>query len=1032
MSLPSIAVRRPVAVAMFVLATAVIGTVSVLRMPVSLLPDVAYPRLVVWTVIPEVGPAEVERYVTEPVEAALSAVPGITAIESVSSEGQSTVSVRFPWGTDMEFARLHVRERLDNLAVTLPQGAERPVILRTDPGAEPILIAGATASGSADTDPIAGRPAIDMREVERLAETVFRRRLEQLDGVGRVAVVGGTEREIRVEVDPARLEAHGLSVEDVAVALEAANASAPGGTIRRGRHRYALRALGEFVSLEDVERVVASRGSGGATVRVADVATVADTVTERDGAVYLNGRPAIGLVIYKESGANTVSATRQVESTFAEIERHHPAIELATVTSQAGFITAAIGNVVWSLVLGGLLACLILFPFLGDLRWPGVLGLAIPISVVGAFILLHLSGVALDIMSLGGLALGVGMLVDGSIVVLENVFRHREDGAAPEVAAVRGAEEVQGAIVASTLTTIAVFGPIVFVEGLAGALLGEFALAVAFSMLGSLVVALTVLPVLAARLESRDPAPPGTRRAGRWLVSFHRGFGRVASAYERLLSLALDRPRRVFAWTGGALGAAIAIALFLPRDILPDVDQRSFTARLAMDAGTPLERTETLALELDRWLRRQPEVEAVQTRTGRASATEVGETGERGLNTAVLDVRLENAGSSTGTVMERLRGAFEHLPAGSLGLEAGRATELGTVMGTAEADLAVEIRGSDLEALRRVAREVTGRLSRLPLAAVVGSEVEAGHPEIRIALDRDAVARHGLEVRTVVAALIDRTRGRMATRFVDFDRHVPVVVRVDDEERRDLDRILAGVVEGVPLGLLLEVDRATGPTAIRREGQERIVRVPVDLVAGELGGAIGAVRSAVAGVDLPEGVRLQIGGGSTELERSFRELGLALLLALFLIYMILAAQFDSLVLPVVVLLAVPLALIGAILLLALTGYGLDTMSLIGIVVLTGIAVNNAIVMVDFIVRSRAGGMSLRLAIEEAGRARLRPILMTSSTTILGLLPMALGLGSGAELRAPLAVAVIGGMVTSTVLVLLVIPVAYRWIAGWRS
>jgi HAE1 family hydrophobic/amphiphilic exporter-1 len=283
-----------------------------------------------------------------------------------------------------------------------------------------------------------------------------------------------------------------------------------------------------------------------------------------------------------------------------------------------------------------------------------------------------------------------------------------------------------------------------------------------------------------------------------------------------------------------------------------------------------------------------------------------------------------------------------------------------------------------------------------------------------------------------VAALIDRTRGRMATRFVDFDRHVPVVVRVDDEERRDLDRILAGSVEGIPLGLLLEVDRTTGPTAIRREGQERIVRVLVDLVAGDLGGAIGAVRNAVAGMNLPEGVRLQIGGGSTELGRSFRELGLALLLAFLLIYMILAAQFDSLVLPMVVLLAGPLALIGAILLLALTGYGLDTMSLIGIVVLTGIAVNNAIVMVDFIVRSRAGGMSLRPAIEEAGRARLRPILMTSSTTILGLLPMALGLGSGAELRAPLAVAVIGGMVTSTVLVLLVVPVAYQWIAGGRS
>ena len=1032
MSLPAFAVRRPVAVAMFVLGTTVIGMVSVFRMPVSLLPDVAYPRLVVWTIVPGVGPTEVERHVTEPVEAALSVIPGVAAIQSVSSDGQSTVTVRFPWGTDMEFARLHVRERLDNLAGSLPQAAERPTILRTDPGAEPILIAAAAAVLPAADGSKRWRPAPAMAEIQNLAETVFRRRLEQLEGVGRVAVVGGPAREIRVEVDPDRLDARGLSVEDVAVALESANASAPGGTLRRGRHRYALRALGELASIEDVEHVVAARGKDGTTVRVADVATVADTVTERDGAVYLNGRPAVGLVVYKESGANTVSAARQVESTFAELNRQHPGIRLVTVTSQAEFITAAIGSVLWTLVLGGLFAGLVLFPFLKDPRWPGALALAIPISVAGALVLLHAAGVSLDIMSLGGLALGVGMLVDGSIVVLENVFRHREEGLPAEVAAVRGAEEVQAAIVASTLTTIAVFAPIVFVDGPAGALFKELALAVAFSLLASLVVALTVLPALAARLGAMETGATGRCPFGRWLASFERSFTHMASAYDDLLSGALDRPRQVLVLTGGALGATIAVALFLPRNVLPEVDQGSFTARLVLAPGTPLERTEALALEMDRWLRGQPEVEAVQARVGRASATEVGEIEERGLDTAVLDVRLGRKRSSTGAVMERLREAFEDLPPGSLELEASGATELGTVLGTGEADLAVEIRGSDPEALRRGAREVAGRLARLALAADLGSDVERGHPEIRIALDRDAVARHGLDVRTVVAALVDRTQGRIATGFTDFDRRVPVVVRVGDRERSDLDRIMAASVEGVPLGLLLEVDETNGPTAIHREGQERIARVTAGPVGGDLARATNEVRRAVQGVALPEGVRLQVGGGSAELRRSFRELGLAFLLALFLIYMILAAQFDSLVLPLVVLLAVPLAMIGGVLLLALTGNGLDTMSLIGIVVLSGIAVNSAIVMVDFIFRARARGMSPRPAIEEAGRARLRPILMTSSTTILGLLPMALGLGSGAELRAPLALAVIGGMLTSTALVLVVVPVCCLRLAGGRA
>ncbi|MGH7558045.1 MAG: efflux RND transporter permease subunit, partial [Gemmatimonadota bacterium] len=362
MSLPGLAVRRPIAVAMFFLALAVIGAVSLFRMPVALLPEVSYPRLVVWTTVPDVAPAEVERYVTEPIEAALSAVPGVLAIESISREGQSFVTVRFPWGTDMEFAQLHVRERLDNLAGTLPQGAERPTILRVDPGAEPIMIASATAAmlpaGSQATAETG--QTVTLRQIERLAETVFRRRLEQLEGVGRVAVVGGAEREIRVDVDPARLEAHGLSIEDVALALDRANASAPGGTIRRGRHRYALRALGELTTLEEVAEVVLARGPEGGTVTVGDVATVADSVAEREAAAYLDGRPTIGLLVYKESGANTVTASGRVEETFAELERQFPGIELATVTAQAGFITAAIGNVVWALVLGGLFAYLVL------------------------------------------------------------------------------------------------------------------------------------------------------------------------------------------------------------------------------------------------------------------------------------------------------------------------------------------------------------------------------------------------------------------------------------------------------------------------------------------------------------------------------------------------------------------------------------------------------------------------------------------------------------------------------------------------
>jgi HAE1 family hydrophobic/amphiphilic exporter-1 len=1019
MSLPRFAVRRPVAVSMAFVLVVLLGIVSLLRMPVALLPDVAFPRLVVWTAVPETGPSQVEKFVTEPIEETLATVPGVRSIESISREGQSLVTLTFPWGTDMEFAQLHVRERLDQVAMGLQMAAERPTILRVDPGAEPILVASATPSP---------RGGATLADIQTLAATVFRRRLEQLDGVARAAVVGIDEREMLVEVDPARLESHGLSIDDVARALDQASASAPGGTIRRGRYRYAVRALGELAGRTEVAAVVVGHGTGGGTILVSNVATVRDTIAERESAAYFDGRPSVGLLLFKESGSNTVAAAERAVETLEDLETHHRGVELDVVTNQATFVTAAIQNVVAALVLGGLLAFLVLFPFLRDPRWPTSIAVAIPISVVGTFAFLDATGVSLNVMSLGGLALGVGLLVDNSIVVLENVFRHREQGLAAAAAAALGAEEVQGAITASTLTTVAVFGPIVYVEGLAGALFGELALAVAFSLFVSLAVALTLLPAMAARFGAADRVARLRGRLGGALEGFEHAFASFTASYERALGRALDHRREVLGATGAALLLAVLVATILPRDVLPEVDQRAFTARIELPPGTPLEETERTALAMDRWLRARDEVAAVLTRIGRASAVEVEEAQARGRNSAELDVRLRRHGGSTREVMEQVRAAFADLPPGALVLETGAATEIGKVLGTAEPDVSVEIRGASLDTLQAVADEVTRRLARMDRLADVGTTLEGGHPEVRISLDRDAIARHGLEVEQVVRELVDRTRGRVATELAEFDREVPVVVRQSAAERRDLDRILAGTVEGVPLRFLVEVEETAAPTAIERENQRRVVRVTADVAHGSLSGAIEGVEEAVEDLSPPLGVEFAVGGGSDELRRSLRGLTLAFLLALVLVFLILAAQFESLVQPLVVLLAVPLALVGAVFALALTLNGLDTMSGIGIVVLVGIAVNDAIIKVDFINRARADGLSVRVAILEAGRARLRPIVMTSVTTVLGLLPLALGIGSGGELYSPLAIAVIGGMITSTALTLIVVPILYSLVA----
>ena len=506
MSLPRLSIRRPVAVAMGFVAVVMLGVLSITRLPIDLLPDVAYPKLVVYTSYPDVAPAEVERFVTEPIERQVSAVPGVERVESVSREGVSLVTLRFGWGTDMDFAALNVREKLDVLRNAegggLPETSERPLVLRTDPTSEPIMAVSVT-----------GRE--DLWSLKELAESVIKRRFEQVDGIAQAAVVGGLEREIRVEVNPQLLDSYGVTIEQVSAALDAANQNAPGGTIRRGRYRYTLRTLGEFRDVAEIGGVVVARqtggqgqagqgqggeaGGGAGTVLVRDIAIVADGFRERESITRHDGREAVGLLLFKESGANTVRVTETVEAVMAQLRRQYPDVTMAVATSQATFISDSIANVVQEVVIGGILAFLVLFLFLRDVRVPVAIAVVIPISLITTFALFDAAGVSINIMSLGGLALGVGLLMDNSIVVVENIFRQRELGLGPVEAATVGTEEVQRAITASTLTTIAVFGPIVYVEGMAGELFGSLSLAVAFALGSSVLVAITLLPMLAAR-----------------------------------------------------------------------------------------------------------------------------------------------------------------------------------------------------------------------------------------------------------------------------------------------------------------------------------------------------------------------------------------------------------------------------------------------------------------------------------------------------------------------------------------------------
>jgi hydrophobic/amphiphilic exporter-1 (mainly G- bacteria), HAE1 family len=1077
MPLSRLAVRRPVAVSMFFLAVVLLGVISFTRLPVDLLPDVSYPRLVIYTSYPEVAPAEMERQITEPIERQVASVPGVEKVTSTSRDGVSLVTLRFGWGMDMDFAMLNTRERLDNVRGSLPEGAARPQILRVDPESEPVMVVS-----------VAGD---DLWETKELAENVFRRRLEQLDGVAQASVAGGLDREILVEVDPERLEAFDLSIDEVARALDAANHQSTGGTILEGRARYPLRTLGEFRTTAEMEEVVVARrvladGRGG-VVRVRDVGRVVDGFADRESLARYNGRESVGLLVFKESGANTVQVARLVEEVLALLREDFPEVTLDVAHSQAGFISDSIDSVVSALILGGILAFLVLFLFLRQPRYPVAVALAIPISVVGTFALMDAFGVSLNIMSLGGLALGVGMLVDNSIIVLENIFRHREEGAEAMEGAGRGAREVAGAITAATLTTIAVFLPIIYVEGVAGELFRDLSLTVAFSLLASLLVALTLLPTMAARFrldEAAEVPGPGTlspgprphgagatvwwtlrilfrlpfwllrgvwavarelgrfwwgglRRLGRALFSrpltaFDRGFDRFTRRYHGALEWALDHRFAVLGMAFLALAATLGGALALDRDLLPRVDQGAFEVRLELAEGTALARTDQVARAVEDVLLGDDDVEAVFGHVGRDVRQFASSEDPSGLHTAVLQVRLRE-GAATPPVLERVREPLVRAaPEAVVTVQTGQATALGQLLGGSDADIALRLRGEDLESAMEHAEVLVERLAAADRITNLRVGTERGHPQFAVEILREETSRFGLQPREVADAVEHGMRGRLATEFIAFDRKVPVVVRLPDELRYDRGTLERLSVAGVPLREVIRVERTVGPAEIRREDQGRVVTVLADVRTGGLDGAIAQVETVLAGIAPPPGIRVEVGGENEEMRRSFRDLAFAFGLALVLVFMILAAQFESFVHPFTILAAVPLALIGALLALLLTGQGLNTMSLIGMVILVGIVVNDSIVKVDFIVQARERGRGLREAVVEAGLIRLRPIVMTTVTTVLGLTPMALGIGRGSDLRAPLAIAVIGGLIVATLLTLIVVPVLFSVVEELRT
>jgi HAE1 family hydrophobic/amphiphilic exporter-1 len=1044
------AIRRRVTIVMCTVAIALFGIVSLSRLKLNLLPDLSYPTLTIRTELPGAAPLELETLVTRPVEEAVSIIRNVREVRSVSRAGQSDVTLEFVWGTDMDLAGIDVREKLDLLQ--LPLEAKRPLLLRFDPSSEPVMRLAFLDEGATGREGSVDR----LKALRRLAEDRLKPDLEAVEGSAAVKVSGGYEDEVQVFVDQQKLAQLGLSIDTVTRRIRAENVNLSGGRLEQGAQRFLVRTLNEFVTIEQMANaIIATRD--GQPVYLKDVATVTRGYKDREAITRVNGKEAIELAVYKEGDANTVQLAQGIRDRIKVMEKNLPeGTSIRTVYDQSTFIAAAIGEVKSAALIGGLLAILVLYAFLRDARTTMIAGIAIPVSVLGTFVLMYAFKLSLNIMSLGGIALAVGMLVDNAVVVLESIVRHQERGVERAEAARRGTAEVAMAVTAATLTSVAVFFPMVFITGVAGQLFKDQSLTVTFALAFSLVVALTLVPMLAAGRTRHvavpaDAAPArAPRRIDTWLRSAAGAIGRASGWVSRFLALILSPLVRgaqaVYGWAasrypgairwalahpGRTIGSAVALFVFtllviaprLGTELIPQMSQGEFNVDLRLPPGTPLEQTDHSVHD----------TQIASSKLGNvALAYAVAGTGNRldanpvdaGENTGRLSITLQKGAGRADeeAAMAQMRRGLDNQPGVQYRFSRPALFSMST-------PLEVVVSGYDLDRLRVAAEQVRAKMVADDRFADVKSTVEAGNPEIQIVFDQERASQLGLVVRDIADRVVNSVRGEVATRYKLRDKQIDVLVRSVDTRAASIEEVRNLIVNPgseypVTLSAVADVKLAVGPAEVRRLGQERVAVISANLAHGDLGTAVATLGKIVKEVQLPVGTTAFLSGQSSEMKDSFRSLQFVLVLAIFLVYLVMASTFESLIHPFVILLTIPLAVVGAVWAMWLTGTTVNVVAYIGVIMLAGIVVNQSIVLIEAVNQARERGMPKHEAIVEAGRIRLRPILITKLTTILGLMPMALGIGEGAEVRAPMAITVIGGVLLTTFLTLLVIPVVY--------
>ena len=1053
MSLAARSIARPVTVCMVTIAAMLFGSISLDRLGLTLLPELTYPTLTIRTEFDGAAPAEVEEQVTRRIEQRVGVVNGVRKMHSISAAGQSDVILEFRWGADMEMASIEVREKLD--LVRLPIELDKPALLRLNPNLDPIYRFSLTLD-SADAASVEA-----LQSLRRYADEFLKRKLDAVSGVAATIVAGGFEDEVAVFVDQAKLAQLDLTVADLGQRLQATNVNLSGGTLEDGAQEYLVRTLNQFTTIDDIRSTIIFQ-RGGQIIRLADVAEVKEGQKDRDAIMRVNGLQAIEVSLYKEGDGNTVEVAANIR---AEIERLTKnlgeGMVLTPIYDQSEFIESAISEVKLAAFQGAGLAVLVLFLFLKQIRVTLIIAVTVPASVMMTFAMMRLFDISLNVMSLGGIALAVGMLMDNAIVVLENIARRREQGESQRQASETGGAEVSGAVLASTLTTIAVFLPLAFVEGIAGQLFKDQALTVTFALMTSLLLALTLIPMLSAlgsqaESEARPTAATNedalkqTRIDQRITDGLLRGiyaalglaatvlrllirpvmlgfdllYAALARGYARLLERALQSPGTTILISLALLGSSGLLLNRLALELIPNISQGEFEVSLELPPGTRIENTDRLIEKVQKGLQREAMVErtySVAGTGGRMDASAVS--GGENLGSITVVLAADDTGTAEARTMQQVRRVLNDEPALKYSLERPQFFTFST-------PLEIEVTGTDLDGIRSVAESLVSLMASSGDFSDIESTILSGYPELQIEFDQDRIAALGLTVPQVAGRVVDKVKGNVPTEFTFQDKKIDIRLRVDEGSRNsksDLENLIVNPEssEQVRLKTVARIFEAVGPADIQRLGQQRVGIVRANPLGDDLAEGAAKVEQLLNQIPHPLGIKSNVGGQSEEMAASFNSLAFALLLALILVYLVMASLFESLLHPFVIMFTIPLAGIGAVLALVLTNTPVSVVVFIGGILLVGIVVNNAIVLVDRVNQlRRQSGYTKLDALVSGTNERLRPIMMTTLTTVLGLLPMALGFGEAAELRTPMAVTVIGGLMMSTLLTLVVIPVVY--------